>query len=201
MIGTSILLGLALVAPTPSSGREARQQLRADAPQAMAPPEDGHAAPFVQAGVGAGGAFLRSPLRSLDSLAITTVVEAGAYLHRRRRLRLSIGGAMAGTVHGGGFSFAATEVLGKVRVGATGRIVWGYGIFGLGVSLGTEDGGDYLALEGGPAALAGMGVQFAIREYLTLGIEAESTTIYLPPDEVTARVAGLFVIAFRFGTR
>lgn len=201
MIGTSILLGLALSAPTPSSGRDARQQLRSGAAQAMAPAEDGRAVPFVQAGAGVGGAFVRDPIGAQNYFAITSVVEAGAYLHRRRRLRLSVGGAMAATMHGGGVSFAATEFLGKARVGASGRIVWGYGIFGFGVSLGTEDGGDYLAIEGGPAAQVGAGVQFAIREYLTLGIEAESTTIYLPPDRVTARVTGVFVIAFRFGAK
>ena len=169
--------------------------------EAMTPPDDGGASPFAQASVGGGAAWVVGTERQLLHGAGTFGIEAGALLHRRRRLRLSLGGALAMTGHGGGDawpSFGNTDLLAKVRIGGLGRRVWGYGLFGAGISLLTEDGGDYFTLESGPTALAGVGLQFPAGQFVTFGFEVEGGVTYEPPQGLRARVGGLLVVGFRF---
>ena len=188
MITTALLTVLALA---PSETRH----------EAMTPPPEGVPTPFAQASAGGGGAWIVGAGRQLVHGAGTFGIEAGALLHRRRRLRLSVGGALAMTGHGGGDawpSFGATDFLGKLRIGGLGRRVWGYGLFGAGISLLTEDGGDYFTLESGPTALAGLGLQLPAGKFVTFGFEVEGSVTYEPPDGLRARVGGLLVVGFRF---
>ncbi len=161
------------------------------------------ARPYIVAALGGGAMWQRDVGREIVGPALTFGVEAGALLADRGRLRIGIGGAFNQTGHGPAGSrwpnYSTTGLLAKVRVGGFGSRVWGYGIGGLGTSIATEDGGDYFALDAGPAGLLGAGLQLSFRNGTSLGFEADAAVAYQPAGGLLAGLSGSVLFGWRFG--
>lgn len=160
---------------------------------------DARPCPYVQVGLGGGLVLPRFYDNRYTMAGPTFAFEAGAVWNPLPRLRLGIGGALTQTGYTATLSSANTDLLAKARIGVGTSRVWGYGIVGAGLSLVTR-GIDYSTdLHAGPAALAGLGVRGRVGRRTSLGFEAESAIVGIPPIGRVTRVTGLLVVAIQLG--
>lgn len=155
--------------------------------------------PYLQAGLGGALAlpFFYERREVMGGIALTA--EAGAVWNPLRKLRMSVGGAVAQTQYGSALAQANTDVLAKLRLGVGTSKVWGYGIVGGGLSFVIRDEPLYRDLHAGPSALVGLGVRGTVAQRVSVGFDVESTIVGIPPIGRVTRVSGLLVVAVQLG--